>query len=238
MKAFSILPKLLHVCFRNSKDLRNDLRRIYYASISKQLGVDTVKIDRLVDISRASIYLRSFKVSSGNTTYTELLYICLLTSRLRPGDNFLEIGTLDGTTILNVSLNVPHNSMCYTIDLPHEEYSPSSGVSEGDLELINSEKRRRKKNLERPNIKQFYADSTEFDFSELKFNAAFIDGAHNYSVVKSDTDNVLKYIHRPGFILWHDYYGYNDVAQVIHEIAQKYKIVQIADTSMCFLNLE
>jgi len=238
VKAFSILPKLLHVCFRNSEELRNDSRRIYYASISKQLGIDTVEIDRLIDISRASIYLTDFKVSSGNTTYTELLYICLLASQLRPGDNFLEIGTFDGTTILNVSLNVPSDSMCYTIDLPHKEQSPSPEISEGDLELVNCSRRRSVKHLERPNIKQFYSDSTKFDFSELKFNAAFIDGAHNYSVVKSDTDNILKYIHRPGFIVWHDYYGCNDVTRVIHEIAQKYKIVQIADTNLCFLNLE
>ena len=55
-------------------------------------------------------------------------------------------------------------------------------------------------------IKFVKADSTKMSFrKELgKFDMVFIDGGHEYSIVKSDTLNALEAVEK-GVIIWHDF---------------------------------
>lgn len=53
--------------------------------------------------------------------------------------------------------------------------------------------------------------------SGMKFNFIYIDGAHEYSQVKRDIENALKYIAPGGTIAGHDYY-YGDVNKAVHEL--------------------
>lgn len=234
------LLKFFNLLIADKEELGENIRQVYYRNLAKKKGLDEVEIEEFVNLDNICVNLESFKRTKGNVSYLELLYICLLTKgRLNPGENFLEIGTFNGNTVFNVSLNMPESSMCYTIDLPLQESSPSVLTSKGDLGFIRSKHRYNGKHFRRKNVQQFYADSTKFDFSKLAFNAAFVDGGHHYSAVMSDTRNVLRCIRRPGFVLWHDYHGYNDVSKVIHElIAQsKCKIVRLKNTRLCLLIL-
>jgi predicted O-methyltransferase YrrM len=63
----------------------------------------------------------------------------------------------------------------------------------------------------------------------------FIDGAHHYSAVKSDTENALKMVKSDGIIIWHDFaiYGdYNDVTRAVLDRIPPNKIIQIDSTSI------
>ncbi|MAG44572.1 hypothetical protein CL633_01655 [bacterium] len=228
--------KFINLIFKD----REGLRKVYYTQIAQEKGLNVVEINNLINLNGISIKLKNFNRVQGNVSYLELLYICLLVKcKLKKGENFLEIGTFNGNTIFNVSLNVPENSICYTIDLPLQESVTISEASEGDLGFIRSPLRKQAKHLKQKNIKQFYCNSTKFNFSCINFNAAFIDGSHHYTAVAKDTQNVLRFIKRPGFIIWHDYYGYNEVSQVIHKLIKcsDLQINKLKDTSLCLLTL-
>jgi hypothetical protein len=75
------------------------------------------------------------------------------------------------------------------------------------------------------------------DFKNFSFNGAFIDGAHDYVTVKSDSQNVLRHIKRPGFVLWHDYDVECAVGDVLHELAKEYPIRWIDGTRLAFLEV-
>lgn len=222
----------------NRENLSESLRSVYYRSVSEGYGVNTVDIEDIVSLEGLDIRLNSYATKPGNVSHTELLYVCLIVRTfLSAGDNFLEIGTFNGNTILNVSLNVPEESKCYTLDLPPDTAAPTSPFLTGDLRFIQSSERLALRHTETDNVEQIYSDSADFDFSSIKFSGAFIDGGHQYHIVKSDTENVLGCIQRPGFILWHDYYGYNQVSDAIHEFAASYDIVNIAGTYLCFARI-
>lgn len=213
-------------------------REAYHATQAEKKGIATTQINEIVDPNKLTVVLQNFSTQHGNVTYTELLYLCMVVKgRLSPGENFLEIGTFDGNTISNVSLNVPENSMCYTIDLPIGVQGLDEKYLGGDKELVDSRAGKHFKHRGKKNIQQFYSDSTKFDFSQVVFNGAFIDGAHHYEGVKKDTENILQHIKRPGFVLWHDFYGFNDVADLLYEYARKHPIKRLAGTNICFLAL-
>lgn len=213
-------------------------REAYHATQAEKRGIPTAHINELVDPNQLTVLLENFKTQHGNVTYTELLNLCMVVKAyLKPGENFLEIGTFDGNTISNVANNVPANSMCYTIDLPIGVESLDEKYLGGDKDLVDSRAGKHFKHRGRKNIQQFYSDSTKFDFAQVVFSGAFIDGAHHYEGVKIDTENVLAHIKRPGFVMWHDFYGYNDVAELLYEYAKTYPIKRLAGTNICFLAL-
>lgn len=213
-------------------------RDVYHATQAENRGIPTAQINEVVDPNSLAVELENFKTQHGNVTYTELLYLCMMVKAyLRPGENFLEIGTFDGNTISNVARNVPEGSLCYTIDLPMGVQNLDENYLGGDKDLVDSRAGKQFKHRDRKNIQQFYSDSTKFDFSTVTFSGAFIDGAHHYEGVKQDTENILRHIKRPGFVMWHDFYGYNDVAELLYEYARIYPIKRLAGTNICFLVL-
>lgn len=52
-----------------------------------------------------------------------------------------------------------------------------------------------------------FGDSATFNFSSFyeKVDFFFIDGAHSYEYVRSDTLNALKCCHQGSVIAWHDF---------------------------------
>jgi len=89
-------------------------------------------------------------------------------------------------------------------------------------------------------INLIFEDSTKFDESIL-FNSIdliFIDGGHNYSCVKNDSEKAFKMIKKGGYVFWHDYVvikkSCKDVVKYIHEISKYKKIFHIKNTSLCY----
>lgn len=54
---------------------------------------------------------------------------------------------------------------------------------------------------------QLRGDSMDFDFSPYYgfMDIVFVDGAHDYEHVMSDSKNALKMVRRGGIVVWHDY---------------------------------
>ncbi len=122
----------------------------------------------------------------------EIKAIATITKALNP-KNVLEIGTYEGRASLNIALNLNKNSKLYTMDLPQgKDSSFKVGKFFHNSKVSNK-------------IQQIEADSMKFDFSKLpKMDMIFIDGAHGYYPVFSDTQNAMKILNKNGIILWDD----------------------------------
>ncbi|MCO5061963.1 MAG: class I SAM-dependent methyltransferase [Kiritimatiellae bacterium] len=149
-------------------------------------------------------------VADGNVSGYELLVISQLIADLKPKACF-EIGTFDGRTTLNMAANAGTDCHVYTLDLPQEEVDKTGlKIATGDEQFIKKESSgaRFSGSPWAKNITQLYGDSATFDFSpyEGKMDVVFVDGAHSYDYVKSDTAVALRLL-KPegGLIMWHDY---------------------------------
>jgi hypothetical protein len=63
----------------------------------------------------------------------------------------------------------------------------------------------------------------------------FVDGAHHYAAVVSDTRNALKITRPGGWVIWHDFanYGdYNDVTRAVLSLLRGEEVVQIDSTQL------
>ena len=164
----------------------------------------------------------------------ELAYLALITRNIRPRLVF-EIGTFRGRTALNFALNSPPDCVVYTLDLAPEDklqakerlYAADADVAQKSRPGIDYQG----KDVA-PKIRQLYGDSTRFDFSPYygKGDLIFIDGAHHYEAVYSDTQNALKMLADGGAVVWHDFatYGdYNDVTRAVLDLLPADEVVQI-----------
>jgi len=212
-------------------DLRFQINLEFRRVLSKQRGIGEVEVEDLLDWDALELRLSSPTSSDGQTSKLELLILVGFAKSLKPGRNFLEIGTYDGNTALNCAVNLDEGSRVITIDLPED--SASRNRLEYDDCLIGNPNRSKKKCADVPRVQQVYADSTKLDFGQFDFSVAFIDGGHDYETVKSDSLNILKYISPPGVVLWHDYDVECPVGDVIHELAGQYQISRIKGTRMC-----
>lgn len=213
------------------------LNNAFRSDLAVRMGVETIPVGQMVDWGNLDVKLTNATQSAGQTSHLELL--CILANvkqHILPGQNFLEIGTYDGNTALNVAINLGEGSRLFTIDLPYEELSAAKFAYDDDL--VNNPQRRKKKHLDKDNVTQIYADSTKLDFSKFDFHGAFIDGGHDYETVKADTINVLSNIQRPGFVLWHDYEVECEIGDVLHALIPEYKVKHIEGTRMGFLYLD
>lgn len=137
----------------------------------------------------------------------DIVSLCILCRALNAKEIF-EIGTFHGYTTLHLAMNSTDDARIYTLDLG-EEARASLGVTKIDRQVIQ-ERADHCCFADHPasaKIQRLYGDSANFDFSSFagKVDLFFIDGAHSYEYVKSDTENALKCCHPGSAIAWHDY---------------------------------
>ncbi len=141
----------------------------------------------------------------------EKLILASLVSMLQPR-NILEIGTFDGATALLMAANSP-GATIYTLDLPEDAPEYTGPVTEADFDHITN---RRVGHVyqgtpQAERIVQLFGDSMTFDFASIgvTFDFVFIDGAHTYEYVSSDTERVSPFLSELAWIVWDDYDMYN-----------------------------
>jgi len=87
-------------------------------------------------------------------------------------------------------------------------------------------------------IQTLFGDSAAFDFSPYhrKIDLFFIDGAHSYEYVRSDTENALQCVRPGGVIAWHDFgrVGLNEVSKYILELSPRLTIYSVPGGSLAF----
>lgn len=214
--------------------------KINYELTSKSAYIPEIELCSIESLKdkKIEIIIENWNFRQGNMTLYELYCICALAKAFNPL-NILEIGTFDGQTAYHLALNTGLKCRIHTIDLPPADLGKTKyNIASGDSELIEKkgfESGIRFKNSPFKNrIIQYFEDSAKFDYSPFKsiIDFAFIDGAHSYFYVKSDTENILKLLKAGGIILWHDYGSVSDVAEYLNELSRKIKLFRIKDTSL------
>ena len=183
--------------------------------------------------------------ADGNVSEEELKCIAKIVKFHQPKTIF-EIGTFDGRTTLNMALNAKEAKI-YTLDLPQDEiHSTSFRIKKADHSFIKKDfsGSRFIDRPEKERITQIYADSAKYNYDELagQVDFVFIDGAHTYEYVLSDTANARKLLRNgKGVLLWHDY-GWREVIQALNEYYQNdpdYAEIKIIEgTSLAYLHLK
>jgi hypothetical protein len=105
-----------------------------------------------------------------------------------------------------------------TVDLPPDRQQANGIPNMTDRALLG---RQIHGHPSRSRIRQVFGDSTQLDWKALgaPFDLIFIDGAHHYDFVLSDTRNARACIAPGGAIVWHDYAIFRDVSRVVDETA-------------------
>lgn len=111
---------------------------------------------------------------------------------------YLEIGTYIGESISNVA-SIADNCFSVTVPLNHPASMSVFCKKYGMVDFSN-------RLVCQPNIKQFLADSKEFDFNIIGEGADiyFIDGDHSMEGIENDTGKIWKHKRKDSFIVWHD----------------------------------
>lgn len=211
-----------------------------YLELAKR-NIPSVNLNKIfpAELENGSIILENFLGHWGNVSIEELCKISLIVKFIKP-QSILEIGTYNGMTTLQMSLNAGKLAKVYTLDLP-KNLAPSLKLSEIDEKVskhfknnFNTDTGSYFNKREDVNIIQLWGDSATFDYEKLntKFDLIFIDAAHDYANKKNDSENAFKYINKGGVILWHNY---NDVTNLettkyLAEISSKYQLFHLRNT--------
>ena len=198
----------------------NGSRGLPQKNVHEVLACADVEPVRLGGLARNRTWLHS--VSS---YATDIVSLCLLARALRPRRVF-EIGTLDGYTAWHFALNAPESCEVFTLDLPKQPKQPALRTTWMDDRHIEHsvalDTYLFDGTPEAARIKPLFGDSATFDYTPYhdSVDLFFVDGAHSYEYVRSDTQHALACCRRGGVIAWHDYgrFGLNGVSRWLHEL--------------------
>jgi hypothetical protein len=188
----------------------------------------------------------ALELGDGAGSYViDLLSLCAA-CRLTEARVFFEIGTFNGFTAYHAALNMAEDAKVYTLDLPPEDPSSSLHVTAMDTRTIRHSKANRHMVFDgtpaAARITQLLGDSARFDYSPWhgKVDVFFVDGAHSYEYVKSDTLHAFDCVHEGSMLLWHDFgrVGVNGVSQWLFELRSAgFDIYAVPGGSLAFLHV-
>ncbi|MDQ8203602.1 class I SAM-dependent methyltransferase [Pelagicoccus sp. SDUM812003] len=170
--------------------------------------LERVAVSELVDTVE-EIVLRHSIAGEWQVTLPELAVLVGI-AKSRSVSNIFEIGTFDGRTSLNLSLNSP-SAAIRTIDLPDGVPGSPGGKKPGSLI---------RERVQEGAIEQLFGNSLEYDFSPWygKQDFVFIDAGHSYRNALADSKTALKLVEgQEAIILWHDYASMPGVTQAVEE---------------------
>jgi predicted O-methyltransferase YrrM len=172
----------------------------------------------------------------------DIVSLCLICRTLRPLVVF-EIGTLNGYTALHFALNTPDDAVIYTLDLPPEETAPpalhTTVMDDAHIRAGTGARRRLFDDTAAGDkVVPLFGDSARFDFSPYhgRVDLFFVDGAHSYDYVASDTRNALACVRPGGVIAWHDFgrSGVNGVSRLVAEVARTREVHAVPGGSVAY----
>jgi hypothetical protein len=247
-----IILNLLLIYYYNKKIIKN----LFFKKKIK--SVDLVEVNEIFlpskvskfkfpkeDVVTKSFFINpSFAVVGMTSDYEAWILSCLAKS----SKNIFEFGTCSGKTTALFALNSPPESKVYSVTLNPSEVSNlflgnsqdskvavKNAVSETiyDQFIFTNMSIKNKINL-------IFQDSNKLNIDnfENSMDLIFIDGGHNYSCIKNDSEKSFRMIKNEGYIFWHDYNvskrSCRDIVKYIHEISKIKKIFHIKNTSLCY----
>lgn len=210
---------------RNSKGYIREWLTTNYRFVDRYPVIPTIELSELFPGVREMIVSMEVGCNYWNISPLELYLLGCIAISCKPKKIF-EIGTYDGATSLHFAKCCP-GSQVFTIDLPPQ---PDSHFKVGSRYTGTPYESQ---------IVQLYGDSTKFDFSPYlkQMDLVFVDGSHEFDVVRIDSINALKMVSGGGIIVWDDYLNYRGVKKVIEELAKRYPIKHLADTKFALLKI-
>ena len=212
LKILAFLRSLCRIAIRNPKDLS------HVFGVANSVAKDTEKpladtrsfphIDFL-DISERSIRF-SFQTFPGIGALIFLIAAAALTALVSKinAKRIFEFATYKGVSTTQLALNLPHDGMVFTLDLPEDHPAYSLNIHKASKQQIAAEKG---KGVLIPRdlgckVTFLRADSAKFvttPISRGSMDLIFVDAAHSYEYVKNDTVKGLEMLRPGGIIAWH-----------------------------------
>jgi predicted O-methyltransferase YrrM len=225
--------------FRHRSFIRDVARRFGHDD-SPRGTLPVVPIDRLTSPA-TPVVMAATDVVDGNVSLLELLVLNRLVRERRPGAIF-EIGTFDGRTTLNLAENAP-DARVYTLDLPRGA-ATKIDLSADDRAYVEKDASgtRFAGTSAAARITQLYGDSATFDFSAYPCDFVFVDGAHSYEYVLSDTESAFRMLSGgKGTIVWHDYTTWEGVTRALSDLRSRDRrlgnMVNVEGTTLAVLEV-
>ena len=138
-------------------------------------------------------------------------------ARSRGKQACFEIGTAAGNTTVLLAANM--EEIVYTLDLPDSDEREPSLTRLGSDDTVRAARKRAEfiERNPRANITQLVGDSAKFDYTEYhnRIGLFFIDGAHSFEYINSDTMNAAWCCQDDGLIVWDDFTTTRDVTDYI-----------------------
>jgi len=179
---------------------------------------------------------------SGTTTYEAWILAVLAQGARR----MFEFGTCTGRTAYAWARNSPSDARITTLTLSPDKRDTYQG-SDQDEPTDAQNALRESCFLDfyysgteaEPKIEQLFGDSKQLDERPYlgQCDVVFIDGAHAYSYVASDTAKAMRMVRPGGLILWHDYVGpwhAPGAFRFLNELSATLPLRRIEDTSLVY----
>lgn len=149
-----------------------------------------------------------------------------------------EIGTAAGSTAILLAYN--SKQLVFTLDLPSDgddNVFALPRLRTDDQVIAGRQRASLLCKFHQDNIIELTGDSAAFDFRPYhgRIGLFFIDGAHSFEYVQSDTFRACQCCNEDGIILWDDFGGSRDVSRFLNGLAQKGSaIYAITGTKLAF----
>jgi predicted O-methyltransferase YrrM len=141
-------------------------------------------------------------------------------ARSRSGRPCFEIGTASGNTTVLLAANM--EATVYTLDLADSHAMAPALTRLGSDDDVRRSRKRAEFIARNPrsNIIELTGDSATFDYSEYhdRIGLFFIDGAHSFEYVRSDTMNAAWCCQADGIIVWDDFTTTRDVTDYVRSL--------------------
>lgn len=214
-----ILRRSLTGALRNSVSRRQELR--YHVvrdlwTVTKRFGAQNVTNVELRELPALHDAVIEGYIDDPNRAV--LAALCRATG----AKTFFEIGTNRGRTAWTVARNNPQIEV-HTLDLAAPDASTTFALNDSDRGFFGDEWASGEAfhgTPEQDRIHAVFGDSATFDYTPYagRMDVVFVDGAHSYDYVRSDTENALRMLSPTGVLAWDDYPGIPGVYQLIDEI--------------------
>lgn len=177
----------------------------------------------------------------GGTTDFESWILAVLAKR---ASRMFEFGTCTGKTTYLWAINSAPDAHITTLTLPPDAADAVVHESDDDTGLAGVAQRESvcteflyTGTREAAKVAQLYGDSKAFDETPYvgTCELIFVDGAHTYSYVASDSAKALRMVRPGGIVLWHDFYGTAGapgVYRALTELAARVPLVHLDGTAL------
>ncbi len=181
----------------------------------------TVLEDAFPGIEELTISMRH-RFQPRGLPHGDAYVLALITAHVQPRRIF-EIGTGTGEGTVLMAAQAPEASID-TLDLGDAD--ASLGEQGGDAPLSEVERvgRAYRESPHAHRITQHLGDSAAFDYSPFRghMDMVFVDGAHTYEYVRTDSQAALSLVRPGGVVVWDDCHLYHDgVARALVELSRE-----------------